>query len=152
VTAPLGLVIRQATLADSTALTDLWRQAGLSFVAGHVAGELASVLACHPGLVLVAEDQHGLAASVLGAYDGRRGWVNRLATRPDRRGEGLASCLLATVEERLAALGCRKINLLIEPDNGQAVPFYQRMGYTRDDLIFMEKWLPDGRGSATAPG
>jgi ribosomal protein S18 acetylase RimI-like enzyme len=146
------VVIREATQHDDAALAALWRQAGLRFPTEHVSGELASVLARHPGLVLVAEDQRGLAASVLGTYDGRRGWVNRLATRPDWRGHGLASGLLATVEERLAALGCRKVNLLIEPDNGQAVHFYRRMGYTQDDLIFMEKWLRHDQGKTVAPG
>jgi ribosomal protein S18 acetylase RimI-like enzyme len=145
-------MIREALPSDAPALVALWQQAGLRFLPEHVPGELASVLARHPGLVLVAEDAHGLAASVLGTYDGRRGWVNRLATRPDRRGQGLASALLATVEERLAALGCRKINLLIEHDNGQAVTFYQRQGYAQDDLIFMEKWLPLAQGSTAAPG
>ncbi len=146
------MVIREATPRDGSALAALWQQAGLKFVAEHVPGELASVLARHPGLVLVTEDPQGLAASVLGTYDGRRGWVNRLATRPDWRGQGLASGLLATVEDRLAAMGCRKINLLIEPDKGEVVHFYQRLGYTQDDLIFMEKWLRRDQGSAARPG
>jgi hypothetical protein len=38
--------------------------------------------------------------------------------------------------------GCRKVNLLIEPDHETVTSFYQQHGYTEDQLIFMEKWLP----------
>jgi hypothetical protein len=48
-----------------------------------------------PDLVLVAEDASGLTAAVFGTFDGRRGWVNRLATRTDRLSQGYASAVLA---------------------------------------------------------
>ena len=90
------------------------------------------------------------APAVLGTFDGRRGWVNRLATRPGRRGQGHASAVLAELERRLGAKGCRKVNLLIEPDNKPVTGFYRRRGYAEDRLIFMEKWLPPGTGSGPA--
>ena len=34
-----------------------------------------------------------------------------------------------------------KVNLLIEPDNSDVQHFYDGIGYTRDELIFMEKTL-----------
>jgi ribosomal protein S18 acetylase RimI-like enzyme len=82
-----------------------------------VPAELQAILVRDPELVVVAEDTDGLAAAVLGTFDGRRGWVNRLATRPDQRGHGHASAVLAELERRLSAQGCRKVNLLIELDN-----------------------------------
>ena len=136
--------IRTATLADAEHLAELWEAAGLKFRAADVPGELSAVLARDPGLVLVAEDVGGLAAAVLGTFDGRRGWVSRLATRRGRRGHGYASALLAELERRLAARGCRKVNLLIEQDNKKVTGFYRQHGYTEDQLIFMEKWLTPG--------
>lgn len=47
-----------------------------------------------PDLVIVVEADGALIASVMGTYDGRRGWVNRLATHPDHRERGLARRLL----------------------------------------------------------
>jgi hypothetical protein len=47
----------------------------------------------------------------------------------------------ALVEERLRERCCDKVNLLIEPDNAAVADFYAAAGYTRDPLIFMEKWL-----------
>jgi ribosomal protein S18 acetylase RimI-like enzyme len=110
-----------------------------------VPAELAAVVARDPDLVLVAEDAAGLAAAVFGTFDGRRGWVNRLATRPDRRGQGCATAVLAELELRLGAKGCRKVNLLIERENQPVAGFYRRHGYTEHQLIFMEKWLPPTR-------
>jgi ribosomal protein S18 acetylase RimI-like enzyme len=133
--------IRSASLADAAALTRLWQESGLRFRAGDVPAELAAVLARDGDLVLVAEDADGLAAAVLGTFDGRRGWVNRLATGPGHRGQGHATAILAELERRLAAKACRKVNLLIEPGNQAVSSFYRLRGYAEDELIFMEKWL-----------
>jgi ribosomal protein S18 acetylase RimI-like enzyme len=134
--------IRPATLADTAPLIGLWAAAGLKFRHDDVPAELAAVLTRDPDLVLVAEDADGLAAAVFGTFDGRRGWVNRLATRSAGRGRGYASALLAELERRLGAKGCRKVNLLIEPENEPVTSFYRHRGYAEDQLIFMQKWLP----------
>ena len=90
---------------------------------------------------------------MFGSYDGRRGWVHRLATRPDRRGQGIATALVAELERRLCAAGCPKVNLLIEPDNAAVAGFYARLGYRPDDLLFMEKWLvPETEDNPKGPG
>lgn len=106
-----------------------------------VADELGAVLGRDPGLVLIAQDDRGVIGSVFGAHDGRRGWLNRLATRPDARGEGVAGALVAALESALRAVGCRKLNLLVTPDNARVVSFYRHHGYAVDELIFMEKFL-----------
>jgi len=144
-------LIRSATLADAAGLISLWQEARLRFDPSSVRSELASVLA-REHLVLVDTDEEGqITGAVLGTFDGRRGWINRLAVRPDRRGRGIASGLMASLEERLAALGCRKVNLLIEPDNAGVTGFYAARGYQADDLIFMEKWLAGPRWRGLLP-
>jgi len=132
---------RTATLADFDGMVALWKAAGLRFRVEPVAEELATVLEHDPDLVLVVEDGGSVVASVLGTWDGRRGWVNRLATHPGHRGRGLARLLVTELETRLRAKGCRKVNLLIEPDNAAVVTWYERLGYRREDLIFMDKFL-----------
>ena len=134
--------IRAATMDDIPALIELWTAAGLRFRPDEVPAELQAVLARDPELVLLADDGQGLAAAVLGTFDGRRGWVNRLATRPGQRRHGWATALLGELERRFAAKGCRKVNLLIEPDNQPVTSFYEQNGYSSDQLIFIEKWLP----------
>ena len=143
---------------DAARLTGLWRAAGLRFRPDLVERDLEAVLA--RDLVLVDEEAGELTGTVFGSYDGRRGWVRRLATRPARPGRGIATALVAEFERRLRAAGCPKVNLLIEPDNAAVAGFYARLGYRPDDLLFMEKWLvpepediPNGPGDPSpAPG
>lgn len=143
------MVIRSATAADTARLMDLWQAAGLRFHPDLAEAELASVLA--QDLVLVEEEDGELTGTVLGSYDGTRGWVRRLATRPGRRGRGVGSALLAELERRLRAAGCPKVNLLIEPDNAAVSGFYARRGYRPDRLLFMEKWLVPEPGELYIP-
>lgn len=82
-----------------------------------------------------------IVGAVMGSYDGCRGWVNHLAVDPGYQGQDLGSRLMQELENRLAALGCEKINLLIEPSNSGVQAFYGRLGFTADELIFMEKWI-----------
>ena len=93
-------------------------------------------------LFIVAESGEQIVGAVLGCYDGRRGWVNHLAVASGSQRNGIGTALMAELEARFQAIGCVKVNLLIEPDNGGVQHFYDGIGYTRDDLIFMEKTLP----------
>ena len=122
------MAIRSARLDDAAALATLWDAAGLHFRAEYVEWELRSALARNPDLVIVQDESPvGLAGSVFGTFDGRRGWLNRLATGTDRRGKAL----VRELECRLLAKGCVKMNLLIERDNADIIPFYTRLVYTR---------------------
>jgi uncharacterized protein len=135
------MAIRLATIADAAELVSLWQATGLRFDARDVAGELTAVLG-RDSLVLVQVTGEGrISGAVLGAFDGRRGWVNRLAVRPDMRGQGIASALIAELERRLIATGCPQVNLLIDLDNADVTRFYTRLGYQPYDVIFMAKRL-----------
>jgi hypothetical protein len=135
------MTIRGASADDAAALASLWREAGLRFDTSLVAGELAALLE-RDSLVLVDVDaRNDLAGAVLGTFDGRRGWVNRLAVRSSMRGRGIASALMTELERRLVNIGCVQVNLLIDPDNADAAGFYARLGYQAHDLIFMAKQL-----------
>jgi GNAT superfamily N-acetyltransferase len=133
-------MIRSATVSDTARLLEVWRTAGLRFDPEAAERELASVVG--QDLVLVDEQDGGeVAGTVFGTYDGVRGWVRRLATRPDWRGRGIASGLLAELERRLLAIGCPAVNLLIEVENAGVTSFYATFGYRSYELGFMQKWL-----------
>jgi ribosomal protein S18 acetylase RimI-like enzyme len=134
-------VIRPARAADTDAIVSLWIAAGLKVEPSLAARELSRMVAAGTDLVLVAEREDAIVGAVLGSWDGRRGWVQRLATQPHWQGRGIATALIAELEARLRARGCAKLNLLIEPDNAGVTGFYERIGFRPDELIFMEKWL-----------
>lgn len=133
--------VRLATVADSADLVSLWQEAGLHVDAPAVPGELAAVLERDPLVLVYVTEEGTIAGAVLGAFDGRRGWVNRLAVRSDMRGRGIASSLMAELERRLAGRGCPQANLLVDLDNADVTRFYTGLGYQAHDVIFMVKRL-----------
>ena len=135
------LQIREFRLADYDAVIRLWRAAGIQLSCSDDQAEIIHKLERDADLFLVAVEADALVGAVMGAYDGRRGWVYHLAIHPSYQGRGFGAAMIAELEERLRHKGCQKVNLLIEPDNAHVQHFYERLHYQRDDLIFMEKWL-----------
>lgn len=128
-----------------------WLAAGLRFYPEVAAHETQVMLDAGTELVLVDERDGELAGTVFGTWDGRRGYVQRLATAPRWRGRGVAAGLLAELERRLRGRGCEKVTLLIEPDNAEVTGFYERSGYGVRELIVMQKWLDSDRPLESPP-
>jgi len=72
---------------------------------------------------------------VIANYDGRRGWINRLAIDPDYRGRGLAARLIDMAEDFLRSMGALVICALIEEMNYPSVSCFQASGYNLEDNI-----------------
>ncbi len=98
-------------------------------------------LAFQRELFLVAEVEGRVVGTAMGGYDGHRGWVYYVAVEPGMRRRGTGTALMRALEERLSALGCRKLNLQVRASNATVVGFYTSVGYTEQDLISMGKLL-----------
>jgi ribosomal protein S18 acetylase RimI-like enzyme len=98
-------------------------------------------LAAQPELFLVGVYGARAVATVLGGYDGTRGWIYHLAVAPELRRHGFGRAMMAAAEARLRALGCPKINLQVMRTNGGVVRFYERLGYAVEDRISMGRRL-----------
>ena len=133
--------IRPITSDDLPSVRALWSACGLQPSSSDTDVRLKTVIRNLGNLFLIARLGDDLVGSVMGSFDGRRGWINRLAVHPSARGRGLGESLLCEVETALRMRGCDKVNLLIEPENVAVQDYYARHGYTRDELIFMEKWI-----------
>jgi ribosomal protein S18 acetylase RimI-like enzyme len=96
-------------------------------------------LAVQPELFLVAMDGDTVVGSVMGGYDGHRGWIYALAVRASHRRRGIATALMAAIEARLAATGCGKINLQVRAGNDSVIGFYRALGYGTEDRVSMGK-------------
>ena len=56
----------------------------------------------------------------------------------------LGRTLMEEVEQRLLALGCPKVNVLVRTSNASVLSFYDKLGYVRDDAFSSGKRLiPD---------
>jgi|SRR5690349_1500067 len=118
--------IREFEWRDYDAVVAVWAAAGRDIVAR---AELEAKLTRDPELFLVAEAPAGVVAVVMGTFDGRRGWILRLAVHPAHRRQGLATRLVDELEKRFGLLGCPRVNLLVMPDNTAGLRFWQTLGY-----------------------
>jgi ribosomal protein S18 acetylase RimI-like enzyme len=133
--------IRDYKTNDYTRVLALWQNSGLIMSRSDSKESLQKQLKRDPDLFIVAEEDGRILGVVLGRWEGRRGWINRLAVAPEQRSKNLGSQMVKEVENRLKAKGCEKVNLLIDAGNAGVQDFYRKLGYNNDDLIFMEKWL-----------
>jgi len=135
------MLIREFQLDDYEPVVELWRKAGIHIDVSDSPEGIRHKLTRDPDLFLVAVEDGVILGTVMGCYDGRRGWINHLAVLPQNQKSGLGTLLMGTVEARFKEKGCVKINLHILPENEGVGAFYEHLGYNRDVLIFMEKWL-----------
>jgi ribosomal protein S18 acetylase RimI-like enzyme len=70
-----------------------------------------------------------LVGVTLATYDGRKGWINRLAVHPDYRGAGVGQALIAAAEKTLHEQGMDVIAALIEPENIVSLGLFRKAGY-----------------------
>lgn len=133
--------IRAFTLDDYDEVIQVWTDAGLTLSPSDTRPELAKKLERDPDLFLVAEEEQRIVGAVIGAWDGRRGWIYHLAVRPQMQGHRIGQQLMAEVEQGLRQRGALKVNLLVQRHNAKVVDFYQRLGYKTDDVLFMGKFL-----------
>ncbi len=94
-----------------------------------------------PGLFFVATSKDQVIGTAMGGYDGHRGWVYAVAVAPEFRRKGVASRLMANMEEALLGRGCVKLNLQVRADNAVVVGFYESLGYAAEERISMGKLL-----------
>ena len=89
--------------------------------------------------------EQAVVATVVGGYDGHRGWVYAVATAPEQRRRGYARALMNTLEAALGELDCTKLNLQVREDNSAVVAFYESLGYAVEPRISMGKVLAPPR-------
>ncbi len=127
--------VRSAAPADHAAILALWDAAGMLDYVAEPEADLQRTAEADPGLVLVAEDRAdhaahgGVVGTVMGTWDGRRGWVMRLAVDPAARRGGVGRALVAELEDRLRRRGADRVNLLVFADNRGGLSFWQELGY-----------------------
>jgi ribosomal protein S18 acetylase RimI-like enzyme len=128
--------------ADEAAVIALWREV-LPDEAPHndPATAIRQKLAVERDLFLVATVEGVLVGTVLGGYDGHRGWVYSLAVRPGQRRRGVGTALVRRLEGALAGRGCLKVNLQVRASNAGVVAFYEKLGYAVEERVSMGKRL-----------
>ncbi|HTV89204.1 MAG TPA: GNAT family acetyltransferase [Stellaceae bacterium] len=126
---------------DEAALIALWDTCGLSRPWNPPAGDIALIRRTGHGEILVAADGDEIVGSVVVGHDGHRGWVYYLAVAPTLRRGGLGRRLMRMAEAWAAARGVRKLELMVRDSNEAVAGFYERIGYAREPVLVMSRWL-----------
>jgi ribosomal protein S18 acetylase RimI-like enzyme len=98
-------------------------------------------MATQPELFVVALDAREVVGAALAGYDGHRGWLYSVTVAPSHHRLGIGSSLVRELEDRLAGLGCQKINLQVRSLDMTLVSFYHSLGYASEDRVSMGRRL-----------
>ena len=121
--------LRFGGMADIDAVLELWRRAEASASPTESVADLRELLERDAEALLVAEVDREIVGSLIVGWDGWRGTFYRLAVDPGRRRQGLATALVRAGEERLHALGARRLNAIVESEEPDAMAFWAAAGY-----------------------
>lgn len=135
--------IRTFTEKDTPEVVALWTEV-FGYAAPHnkPATVIGKKLAVQRELLFVAEEEGRIVGTVMGGYDGHRGWIYSLAVDSRFRRQGIGGKMVRHVERALAERGCLKINLQVLVGNAEVTGFYERLGYKIEPRISMGKILP----------
>ncbi len=136
-----SLLIRPFQTEDEDALVALWKMCELTVPWNNPHKDIARKLQVQPELFLVGILDNSLIATVMGGYEGHRGWINYLAVHQDFQGKGYGQEIMNSLETGLREMGCPKINLQIRRGNDKVASFYQKLGFTNDHVVSMGKRL-----------
>lgn len=138
----IDLRIEEFEITNYDAVLNLWKEAGLMIRPGDDLEGIKLKLQRDHGLFLVAREEDEIIGVVLGAWDGRRGWINHLAVKSDHRRRGIATMLIRELEQRFVSKGAKKVNAQAYRWNQSSLAFFKAAGYeVYSDLIMIGKSL-----------
>lgn len=143
-------MIEKAQATDTCAMLDLWSSIpGIGVGKGDEEASLRAFMERNPSTCLVLRENGRLIGTVLGGFDGRRGYIYHLTVHPDYRGRGYGKALLGRVAQELKNLGAPKIHLFAFSDNQAAAGFYPSQGWELRGDIQVFSW--DGSRNMPPP-
>lgn len=98
---------------------------------------VAAVTGRSPGVVAVLDGQ--LVGAAISRVDGDTAWILRLALHPSVRGRGLGSSLVGELEQRLVALGVRRIRGILPAEETGTQAFLNSGFSKRGPMLLFEK-------------
>lgn len=133
--------VREFRESDEETVVRLWNECGLVVPWNDPHRDIQRKLKLQRELFLVGCLDGKIMATAMAGYEGHRGWINYLAVSPEYRGRGLGREMMDAAERCLGALGCAKVNLQVRSSNLEAIGFYEKIGYVRDDVVSFGKRL-----------
>jgi len=117
----------------------LWRECGLVIPQNNPEKDIERKLQVDRDLFLVGLLGNEVIVSVMGGYEGHRGWINYLAVKPEHKRKGYGQSIMQAVETLIHNKGCPKINLQVRTSNETVIKFYESIGYGNDNVVGLGK-------------
>ncbi len=129
--------IYKLTIDDYDDLVRLWREAGLTYrPRGRDTRERIATEMQRADTAFIGIYEHDrLIGAGLATYDGRKGWINRIAVHPDFRGRGIAAQIVNECEVFLRSVAAEIISCLIEDFNKPSVQLFRKLGYVHGENV-----------------
>lgn len=133
-------IIRAYLDADLEDIITLWELCDLTRPWNNPEIDIFRKVAQKDGLFLVAVKDQELIATLMGGYDGHRGWVNYLAVHPhhQRRHSNSAH---TTAGEALNCLRMPEATTSYTQENMDVQRFYEQLGYEEIEVVCLAKRL-----------
>jgi len=128
----LYMKIRFASSEDIPNVLELWSAVGLTTrpEGRDHPKSITKQISQKNSWILIAEEEQQIIGAVLVTHDTRKGWINRLATHPERTREGIASKLLEEAEKTLLEQEIVVYCTLIIKDNTRSRIFFEKSDYS----------------------
>lgn len=129
--------LRDLTIDDYDQIICLWQDAGLEHrPQGRDSLEMMGKEMASPHCAFFGLFEEGRMVGVgIANWDGRRGWVNRVAIDPDQRGKRYASVIIKACEDFLRECGAVVICALIFELNTPSMSCFENEGYVCDSTF-----------------
>ena len=139
--------LRTFRMADYGAVLALWQAAGLQGWSLVSREEVRRKRRRDPELFLVACLEGRIVGTVMGAWDGRRGWAYNVVVDPAQQRRGIGRALMGELEARLWSKGARVLNLHYFRESTWARDFYHALGFVdASNAICTQKVLREPGG------
>ncbi len=128
------IIIRQCSEDEIESVLELWRLAGSTPSVTDTSDDLRVTINSGMSSVFVAVSGGTVAGSIIGAFDGWRGNVYRLAVHPDYQRQGIARRLVSEAEEWLREQGVKRVGAVVEKDHPWATGFWDTTEFVLSPL------------------
>jgi ribosomal protein S18 acetylase RimI-like enzyme len=123
-------------------MVKVWQDSGLPYrpKGRDRRSELERQMAENPDMFVGAFLGEELVGVVVGTYDVRKGYINRLAVDPGHRRKGIGLALVNEIDRRLREKGFGIVCTLIEGENPASYALFEKAGYNlHEEIKYLRK-------------